>query len=224
MRITVLDHINAAQRRSAARQSTHDLHRHAINQFRQSIYTGPFNPCYGCSRLCYNNGGSFIDANDPLLLPIHDRELSELVRDSGNPVWICLRCKTSLRKRKLPPFALVNNMHVPPVPPELSCLNSMEKRLICRIQPFMKLVVLPYGQRAFQGQTVNFPVNTSEVCSLLPKTLDNARIVLIAPLRTGSSDTTETPVPQTYFSIRRPRVVRALQWLREHNTLYREGH
>ena len=83
------DHINAAQRRSAARQSTHDLHRHAINQFRQSIYTGPFNPCYCCSRLCYNNGGSFIDANDPLLLPIHDRELSELVRDSGNPVWIC---------------------------------------------------------------------------------------------------------------------------------------
>ena len=59
----------------------------------------------------------------------------------------------------------------------------------------MKLVVLPYGQRALQGQTVNFPVNTSEVCSSLPKTLDNAGIVLIAPPRTGSSDTTETPVP-----------------------------
>ena len=88
------DHINAAQQRSAARQSTHDLHRHAINQFRQSIYTGPFNPCYCCSRLCYNNGGSFIDAIDLLLLPIHNRELSELVRHSGNLVWICSRCKT----------------------------------------------------------------------------------------------------------------------------------
>ena len=86
----------------------------------------------------------------------------------------------------------------------------------------MKLVVLPYRQRALQGQTVNFPVNTSEVCSLLPKTLDNAGIVLIAPPRTGSSDTTETPVPQTYFSIQRPCVVRALYWLREHNTLYRD--
>ena len=86
----------------------------------------------------------------------------------------------------------------------------------------MKLVVLPYGQRALQGQTVNFPVNTSEVCSSLPKTLDNAGIVLIAPPRTGSSDTTETPVPQTYFSIWRTCVVRALHWLREHNTLYRD--
>ena len=85
----------------------------------------------------------------------------------------------------------------------------------------MKLIVLPYGQYALQGQTVNFPVNTSEVCSSLPKTLDNAGIVLIAPPRTGSSDTTETPVPQTYFSIQRPCVVTALHWLREHNTLYR---
>ena len=118
------DHINAAQRRSAARQSTHDLQRHVITQFRQSIYTGPFNPCYCCSHLCYNNDGSFIDANDPLFLPIHDRELSELVRDSGNPVWICLRCKTSLRKRKLPPFALVNNMHVPPFPPSLAASTA----------------------------------------------------------------------------------------------------
>ena len=69
-------------------------------------------------------------------------------------------------------------MCVPPVPSELSYLNGMEKRLICRIQPFMKLIVLPYGQRALKGQTVNFLVNTSEVCSLLPRTLDNAGIVL----------------------------------------------
>ena len=86
----------------------------------------------------------------------------------------------------------------------------------------MKLVVLPYGQRALRGQTVKFPVNTSEVCSSLPKTLNNAGIVLIAPPRTGSSDTTETPVPLTYFSIRHPCVVRALHWLREYNTLYRD--
>ena len=150
------DCINAARRRSADRQSVYDSQRAAVNQFRQSIYTGPFNPCYCCTCLCYNNGGLFIDINDLLLLPIHERESSNLVHDSGNSVWICSRCKNSLRKHKLPPFALVNNMCVPPVPSELSCLNSMEKRLICKIQPFMKLIVLPYGQRALQGQTVNF--------------------------------------------------------------------
>ena len=121
----------------------------------------------------------------------------------------------------MPPFVLVNSMYAPPVPPELSCLNSMEKESICAIQPFMKLVVLPYGQHTLQGQTVNFPVNTSKVCILLRKTLDNAGIVLIAPPRTGGSDTTEAPVPQNYFSIWRPYVVRALHWLRNNNTLFR---
>ena len=213
------DRINAARRRNTARQSTYDRQRDAVNEFRQSIYTGPLNPCYCCTRLCYNNGGSFIDPSDPLLLPIHDRELSESVQDSDNTVWICSRCKTSLKKHKLPPFASVNNMQVPPVPYELSYLNSMEKRLICRIQPFMKLIVLPYGQGALKGQTVNFPVNTSEICSSLPKT---SGIVLVAPSRTDSSDSTEVPVPQNYFSIRRPYIIRALQWLQQHNSLYRD--
>jgi len=69
--------------------------------------------------------------------------------------------QTFLAKKKLPPFALVNNMRVSPIPPELDCLNNI---LISRVQPFMKLVVLPYGQRALKGQTINFPVNTSEIC------------------------------------------------------------
>ena len=105
---------------------------------------------------------------------------------------------------------LVNDLGTVP----LNGLDSLEA-----IQPFMKLIVLPYGQRALKGQTVNFPVNTSEVCS---SSLDNAEIVLIAPPRTGSSDSTETPVPQSYFSVRRPYVIRALQWLRQHNSLYRD--
>ena len=56
----------------------------------------------------------------------------------------------------------------------------------------------------------------------MPRTLDKAGIVLIAPPRTGSSDSTETPVPQSYFSVCRPYVIRALQWLRQHNSLYRD--
>ena len=86
----------------------------------------------------------------------------------------------------------------------------------------MKLIVLPYGQRALKGQTVNFPINASKVCSSLPRALDNAGIVLIALPTTGSSDTTEAPVPQSYFTVRRPYVIRALQWLQRHNALYRD--
>ena len=77
------DYINAARQRSAARQCTYDRQRAAVDEFRQNIYGGPINPCYCCTRLCYSNGGSFIDPSDPLLLPIHDRQLSESVQTSG---------------------------------------------------------------------------------------------------------------------------------------------
>ena len=50
----------------------------------------------------------------------------------------------------------------------------------------------------------------------------NTRIVLIAPSRTGNPDSAEVFVPQNYFSVCRPYVIRALQWLQRHNSLYRD--
>ena len=93
--------------------------------------------------------------------------------------------QTFLTKAKIATLC-ISKQHA--IPSELSCLNNMEKRLISHVQPFMKLVVLPYDQRALKGQTINFPVNTSEICQSLPKTLDNAGIVLIAPPRASRSE------------------------------------
>ena len=64
------------------------------------------------------------------------------------------------KERENPPICY--NKHVDEIPPELSRLNTMEQRLISRVQAFMKPIVLPLGQRALAGQTINFPVNVSE--------------------------------------------------------------
>jgi len=81
----------------------------------------------------------------------------------------------------------------------------------------MKLIVLPYGQRALQGQAINFPVNTSELFSSLPRPVDRAGIILIAPPQGNSS---EVQRPSQYYAVRRPYVFPALQWLKAHNQLY----
>ena len=86
----------------------------------------------------------------------------------------------------------------------------------------MKSIVLPYGQRASKRQTVNYPIITSEICSSLPKTLDNAGIVLILPSRTGNPDFAKVPVPHNYFLVCQPNIIRTLQWLQRHNSLYRD--
>ena len=91
-----------------------------------------------------------------------------------------------IKKGKLPHFSSINNMKVDAVPPELTRLNTMEQRLIARVQAFMKLIVLPLGQGALAGQTINFPVNVSEVCNSLPRPLNSDGIVLVKPPKSNT--------------------------------------
>ena len=238
------------QRSASARHDVLDqrrLGRLAANRdkFRQSLLFGPLSICYSCGRYTYPSGGSYVGCDNALFRPLHHSDNSHILPEGEESVWVCTHCRTSLKKGKIPSFSVVNNMHVAPVstelsclnkipslvvnnmhvapvPTELSCLNITEKRLICRVQAFMKLVVLPHGQRAMQGQAINFPVNTSELCSALPWPVDRAGIIPIAPPQGSSSDSTEVQRPSQYYAVRRPYVFRATRWLKAHNQLYRD--
>ena len=90
------------------------------------------------------------------------------------------------------------------VPPELTHLNTMEQRLIARVQAFMKLIVLPLGQRALAGQTINFPVNVSEVCNSLPRPLNSDGIVLVKPPESDTVSVSDPRQPTTNTSNSEP--------------------
>ena len=211
------------QRSASARHDVLDqrrLGRLAANRdkFRQSLLLGPLSICYSCSRYTYPSGGSYVGCDNTLFRPLHHSDNSHILPEGEESVWVCTHCRTSLKKGKIPSFSIVNNMHVASVPTELSCLNITEKRLICRVQAFMKLIVLLHGQRAMQGQAINIPVNTSELCSAL----DRAGIILIALPQGSSSDSTELQRHSRYYAVRKPYVFRAIRWLKAHNQLYRD--
>ena len=85
-----------------------------------------------------------------------------------------------------------NNIQVVEVPPVLSVLNTMEQRLISKVQAFMKLIVLPLGQRALAGQSINFPVDVSQVCNALPRPIDESGVILVQSSSSTSASTTTT--------------------------------
>uniref|UniRef100_A0A1X7VXB3 DUF6570 domain-containing protein n=1 Tax=Amphimedon queenslandica TaxID=400682 RepID=A0A1X7VXB3_AMPQE len=93
-------------------------------------------------------------------------------------------------------------MHVDEIPPELSHLNTMEQRLISRVQAFMKLLVLPLGQRALAGQTINFPANVSEIVNTLPRPLIGDRVVLVKPLASTNATVSVPAGEQTASTMR----------------------
>ena len=104
-----------------------------------------------------------------------------------------------LKKRKIPPFSSVNNIRVCEV---AACLNSMEQRLICKVQAFMKLLVLPLGQRALAGQTINFPVNVSEICNALPVNSDG---IILVQAPQSSASVPNNPPPTRPINIYKER-------------------
>ena len=107
----------------------------------------------------------------------------------GECVWLCTRCQSILGKGKVLPYACINNIQVPPV---LSVLNTMQQRLISKVQAFMKLIVLPLGQRALAGQSINFPVDVSQVCNALPRPIDESGVILVQSSSSSTSASTST--------------------------------
>ena len=114
-------------------------------------------------------------------------------------------------------MSVVNNMRVDEIPPELAHLTVMEQRLVSKVQAFMKLIVLPLGQRALAGQTINFPVDVSEVCNALPRPVNSDGIVLVKPPNSRMASSVSAPCnapPPACFPINKNRVRDALVWLK----------
>ena len=120
------------------------------------------------------------------------RQLDHIINlhvPEGECVWLCTRCQSILGKGKVPPYACINNIQVVKVPPVLSVLNTMEQRLISKVQAFMRLIVLPLGERALAGQRINFPVDVSQVCNALPRPIDESGVILVQSSSSTSAST-----------------------------------
>ncbi|XP_042601481.1 uncharacterized protein LOC122140744 [Cyprinus carpio] len=84
-------------------------------------------------------------------------------------LWICYTCHYKINKGEIPPECASNNLRVHPIPPELSCLNSIEQHLIALHIPFMKMLALPKGgQNGVHGPLTCVPANIVQTSNLLP--------------------------------------------------------
>ena len=216
-----------------------------MEKFRSEIIVSPSNSCFSCHRLTYPQGGSYVtyETVEDLIAPLYSHPTTIPLPDvpEGECVWLCTRCQSILGKGKVPPYACINNIQVVKVPPVLSVLNTMEQRLISKVQAFMKLTVLPLGQRALAGQSINFPVDVSQVCNALPRPIDESGVILVQSSSSTSASTSTadggegspSTVPSSSsitthsckgYMVRKPKIMRALHWLKTSNILYADIH
>lgn len=72
----------------------------------------------------------------------------------GQIIKTCHTCHNTLKKNKIPCIAHFNNLDPGPMPDDLKILNPIERSLISRIKPFMKIFNInnyKNGQAAFKG-------------------------------------------------------------------------
>ena len=168
-------------------------------QFRISVKLGPEFPCSVCHRLmfrrqvreCKRNVYSRKGAEAAAMANrcitstyLHNCD-TECHTSCKGPhllkLWICSTCHVNLLSGVLPVQAVVNNLNLAPIPPELQSLNSVEEHFVARNIPFMKIVPLVRGgQNACQGPVTCVPSNVIDTVSILPRHENDDQLCLIS--------------------------------------------
>ncbi len=154
-----------------------------IQSFIAKTKQGPDYVCKSCHRLMYKksvislNVHKYVKASPELLSDVFS---PEFIYSNDGKEWICNTCHTALTRGKMPTQAIANGLKLPTIPPELSCLNLLEVRLISLRLPFMKMVALPSGkQRCIHGPAVNVPSKLDNVCTVLPRLPSQSELVAL---------------------------------------------
>ncbi|XP_061170416.1 uncharacterized protein LOC133179738 [Saccostrea echinata] len=190
-----------------------------IQRFSKDIHQYPEYVCTCCRRLLYRRSvthvgtESFKNSSEEVVNSCITGRISALGFQ-----WICQTCARYVKKNQIPPQALYNDMEVSDIPEELAKLTSLERRLISRRYPFMKMLALPKGkQSGIKGAVVNVPVNEENVVNKLPRLPNEAGVI---PLRLKRKIVYKTHEKFEYI---RPNYIKdALNWLRENNELYKD--
>ena len=204
----------------AAKRSLHLSIEEAISNFQSQIKFGPDFVCTCCHRMMYKqsvvrcNPNKYIKTSSIVLDQVFCDKHSYISND-GNQ-WVCNTCDRALCGGNMPLQAKANGLQLCSIPTELSCLNPLELRLVSLRVPFMKMVALPTGrQRSIHGPAVNVPSKVDTICTVLPRLPSQSELI---PLKLKRKLAYRGHYMYDYITPEK--VLCALKWLKENNTLY----
>ena len=190
----------------------------SIETFHQNISSGPLYVCSCCHQTWFKY--SVINTANLVLSDEHKQLLTKCLTGyiSVNEIeWICRTCRESIGKGNVPKLSIQNGVGFHEKPPELD-LHALEERLVSLRIPFMQMRELPVGgQKTVRGNVVNVPIDVVQTVTSLPRNLTDVETIpvkLKRRMQYKSSVFTE--------NIRPTKVLKALKWLKDNGTLYKE--
>jgi hypothetical protein len=149
---------------------------------------------------------------------------------------VCFECLRALKADRVPMYALANGMWIGEIPHELAYLTLPERILIAKYFPaayVIKLYPKKKGARhwdkrqmysGLRGNVSTYRLDQTQIVSMVDGSImPQVPKVLAATIGitfVGPKNISERGMPEM-FRVRRTRVRRALEWLKENNPLFR---
>lgn len=182
---------------------------HHVKKYEEFIQKTPSFSCSCCDRILFSDQISRIS----------QAKLSDTATRLGidNKSELCRTCSKDISINKMPSLASGgNSLRIDTFPPELCNLNTIEKRLLAKIQVFMTMLILPGGQFAEKGMVLNLPMNVTPVVQQLSK-LTNSTSICVVNFEAG-----KTKPSSVDYLIDPHKLLLAFNWLKLHNHLYHD--
>ena len=138
----------------------------------------------------------------------------------------CVKCHNALSKEQIPKFSAANNMWLGNIPVELQGLTIPEEKLIslyrhnsCIIKLHSPFHSTTTAQAALKGNCITFLQNVPNIVNSLPLSIDDLcdtlKVIFI-----GSRPPDRVHLKKV-LTVRKNKIILALQWLKKFNVLYR---
>jgi hypothetical protein len=166
---------------------------------------------------------------------VHEMLLQRAGLTNDGSANVCGECLRALKLDKIPAFALANGMWIGEIPHELAYLTLPERLLIAKYFPaayIIKLYPKTKGARhwdkrqlysGLKGNVSTYQLDQTQIASMVDGTImPQHPTVLAATIGitfVGPKNLPDRGLPDL-FKVRRTRVQKALEWLKENNPLF----
>ena len=195
-------------------QCTSDPIADLVMKFHKNVSEGPLFICTCCSQLWYKHSvcpAERTRVSNPNML----KHLQNII-SVDKKEWICRSCNEYLKKNKVPPCAITNEIKFPEKP-NFFYLNELECRLLAPRLAFQKIMQAPRGKQLKINGNVNVPADVSTTVNMLPRLPhENGRIKVQLKRKLQYKSSVLS------LNVRPQKVIQAATWLTNNSALYQQ--
>lgn len=181
---------NKIREREALRiKSLRESRNFIIERYNKGIEEGPDYVCICCGGLFFKRTVTKITEKFSNEIKSKNQTLYNKVFVLSNKVshgfqWFCATCFRYIIENECPRLCLNNNLHFPPIVPEIKVLNELEERLVSPRIPYLRIKPLGWDkQQGLVGNVVNVPINIQNTLNQLPRNFEQCQYIQLKFMR-----------------------------------------